>query len=112
MSRATSLFSDWLLRRAMNSKRREHLRSSGARWPEPTGPDPLDHWWRQDPVFRRSVIDAFRDWDGMRGIVDVSAVKRVLQEPLPYPFVKFIVPALLTLYHFQQIVERELGPVG
>jgi asparagine synthase (glutamine-hydrolysing) len=104
----SGLFSDWLLARATATKRRERQQSIGALSPEPLGPDPVDHWWYQDPAFRQSVVDTFRDWDGMKGIVDARALVRVLQEPLPRLFTQFAVPALLTLCYFQQIVEGEL----
>ncbi|MFW6116341.1 MAG: asparagine synthase-related protein [bacterium] len=108
MSTLPPLLSDWILRRATNSKRREHLRTVGMRSSKPSGPDPLDHWWCDYPGFRESVIDSFRDWDGMKGIVDASALIGILQEPLPRLFIQFAVPGLLTLRYFQQIVEDEL----
>lgn len=111
LRKPTTVLDDWLLKRATRSKRREHLQSVGARSLEPSGPDPLDHWWDDYPGFRQSVIDTFKDWDGMHGIVDVSALVSLLQKPLPRLFIQFAVPALLTLCYFQQIVERELHGV-
>ena len=100
---------EWILRRATDSKRREHLNSIGARSSEPSGPDPLDHWWYEHPSFRRFVIEKLSDWDGMHGIIDVRALADVLQRPLPRLFIQFTVPALLTLCAFQQIVEQEIN---
>jgi hypothetical protein len=102
----------WILQRAARAKQQEHLESIGTRSSEPSGPDPLDHWWYDYPEFRRSVSNTFLDWDGLHGIIDVSALSEALQKPLPRLFVQFTVPALLTLFYFQRIVERDLESVG
>jgi hypothetical protein len=100
--------SDWLLDRAMHTKRLEHLRSVGARSADPSGPDPLDHWWHEYPDWRRSVRAMFFGWDGMHEIMDVSALLRLLEEPLPRLFVQFGIPAFLTLRFFQELLEGAL----
>jgi hypothetical protein len=111
MMNPPAVLGDWILKRATDSRRREHLGSVDDRSTKPTGPDPLDHWWYEDRAFRQSVIETVKDWDGMKGIIDVSALLTLLQEPLSRHFIQFAVPALLTLYYFQQIVEGELSPV-
>jgi len=105
-----TILDGWILQKATASKRQEHLRSVGARSSKPSGPDPLDHWWYDYPAFRQSVIDTFKSWDGMHGILDASALVGLLQKPLPRLFIQFTVPALLTLYYFQQIMDHELYP--
>jgi hypothetical protein len=93
----------WVLERAQVSKRAEHLRSVGVYAPDPSGPDPLDYWWYSYPSFRESVVRTLRNWDGMGGIIDVSALVDLLQRPLPRLFIQFTVPALLTLYYLQEL---------
>jgi len=104
-----TILDDWILRKATDSKHREHSRSIGMCSPESSGPDPLDHWWYDHPAFRQSISNTFRDWDGMHRIVDVPALIELLQKPLPRLFIQFTVPALLTLYYFQQITEARPG---
>lgn len=104
-----AVFDDWILKRATDTKRREHLQSICGRSTEPSGPDPIDHWWYDYPAFRQSLIDTFNDWDGMSGIIDVDVLLKILQQPLPRLFVQFIIPAFLTLYYFQKITAHEIN---
>jgi hypothetical protein len=100
---------DLLLRRATRTKLREHLRTIGEHPKRVSGPDPIDYWWLTNPSFRVSVTEMFRGWDGMGGMLDVSALEAMLKGPLPGLFVRLGIPALLTLRAFQDIVEDDLG---
>ena len=99
---------DWLVTRADRSKVREHQRSIDALPKHVSGPDPFDHWWLTSPGFRQGIIEMLRDWDGMRGIVDVQALVGLLGRPLPRLFVRLGIPAFLTLRSFQELVETEI----
>lgn len=109
MTKPAAIFRGWLLKLDSALKRRAQLRSIGTVSPEPVGPDPLDHWWYHYPPFRRSIIDTFSQWDGMHGIINVSALITLLQQPLPRLFIQFTVPAFLTLCYFQWIVEHTIN---
>jgi hypothetical protein len=111
LSMTPSLFGDWLLKRAARAKLREHRQTIDQRSPYVTGPDPIDHWWFTCPPFRDSVIAMFQGWDGMHGLVEVSALMNLLRRPLPRLFVRFVIPSLLTLSAFQDIVENDLGSI-
>ncbi len=99
-----------ILKRYVQSKHNEHLASIGARSPIPSGPDPLDYWWYDDSSFRSSFIKLFQHWDGLHGLIDVSALLNMLQKPLPSLFIQFSLPAILTLCYFQQAVVSQSKP--
>jgi len=98
---------DWILRRATRSKHAEHVRSIAERPSRPSGADPFAYWWYEASEFRRVVLQAFDDWDGMKGLVDVPALRDVLSRPMPRYFIRLCVPALLTLRSFENVLEGE-----
>jgi hypothetical protein len=109
MHSVAGLCSDCLLRKATHSKQLQHLRSVGEFGTAPSGPDPLDYWWHEHPAWQRSIRSMFTGWDGMQGLIDVSELVSLLDQPLPRLFIQFGVPALLTLRFFQRQVERTVG---
>lgn len=101
-----SIAGDYILRRATQSKYKEWQQSRYLIPQRPTDPDPIDYWWHHDNEFRGSVIDILSDWDGMGGIVDTQALKRILTQPLPLKFIRYSIPSIITLCVFQNIVEN------
>jgi hypothetical protein len=97
--------SEWILRRASISKKREHRCSVGRYSTEPSGPDPFDLWWHQYPSFPKRVFDLLESWDGMGGVINTEKLLYMLAQPQPRLFIQFVVPSLLTLRAFQEIVE-------
>lgn len=104
MLNQSKALSEWVLRRATASKRREHEKSVGQRPQSPTGADPIDWWWYQSASFRQTVSRFLETWDGMGGIIDVTGLRSVLSSPQPRLFVRFAIPALLTMRTFQTLV--------
>jgi hypothetical protein len=101
---------DWLLRRATQRKLEEQRNTVGEIPGRVSGPEPIDYWWLTAPAFRASVIEMLENWDGMSGMIDVTALSSVLKAPMPRLFVRLGIPALLTLWAFQEIVENDLDP--
>lgn len=99
-----SIAGDYILKRATQSKHKEWVRTSNTIPKDPSGPDPIDYWWHNNPDFREFISDFLRDWDGMNGIVDVRALEEILSQPLPAKFVRYSIPSILTLCAFQDIV--------
>ena len=98
---------DWIIQKTTNSKNREHVQSIGVRSPKLSGSDPFDNWWYDYPSFRQFFIDEFRSWNGLNGMIDVTALVNLLQKPLPKLFILYSLPAILTLCYFQQIIESD-----
>jgi hypothetical protein len=99
---------DWLLARADRSKLREQQRSIDELPKRFSGADPFDQWWLTDPGFRARTIDTLRDWDGMRGIVDVRSLVGLLGQPLPRLFIRLGIATFMTFQAFQGLVEAEV----
>ena len=98
---------DWIIQKTTDSKNREHIQSIGVRSQKLSGPDPFDNWWYDYPSFRQFFIDEFRSWNGLNGMLDVTALVNLLQKPLPRLFILYSLPAILTLCYFQQIIESD-----
>jgi len=102
-----TILDDWIIKKTTDSKNREHIQSIGVRSPKLSGSDPFDNWWYDYPSFRQFFIDEFRSWNGLNGMIDVTALVNLLQKPLPRLFILYSLPAILTLCYFQQIIESD-----
>ena len=94
-----------LLRRGRFNKQRDNKKMVGHIPSYPFGPDPFDYWWYENAQFRNMVINLFRNWDGLDGLIDSKMLVQALERPMSPLFIRLGLPAFITFKYFENIVD-------